>query len=77
MLQPKGKLRRVCIIQQKQGVKLKSGCIFFREQGISFLQGAPKIMVLSNFEDKDSLHFFQELKQSLMPTLSSSPIPFA
>ncbi len=34
-------------------------------------------MVLSNFEDKDDLCFFQELKQSLMPTLSSSPIPFA
>jgi hypothetical protein len=34
-------------------------------------------MVLLNFEDKDDLRFFQELKQSLMPTSSSSPIHVA
>jgi hypothetical protein len=42
--------------------------------GISFLQTTLEIVVLLNYEDKDDLFFFQELKQSIEPTPSSSTI---
>jgi hypothetical protein len=39
--------------------------------GISFPQTTLEIVVLSNYENKDNLFFFQELKQSIEPTPSS------
>jgi hypothetical protein len=44
---------------------------------ISFLQAMPKIVVLPNYEDKNDLLFFQELKQLIELTPSSSTILFA
>jgi hypothetical protein len=45
--------------------------------GISSPQTMLEIVVLSNYEDKDDLTFFQELKQSIKPTPSSSTLLFA
>jgi hypothetical protein len=45
--------------------------------GIFFPPTTFEIVVLSNYEDKDDLIFFQELKQSINPTPSSSTILFA
>jgi len=39
-----------------------------------FPEVAPKMVVLSNFEDEDDLHFLPKLKQSTKPTPISSII---
>lgn len=56
--------------------KTKKWLWFLWEWGISSFQGVPKIVVLTNYEDENNLHFFQKLKWATTLAPPSYVVPF-
>jgi len=69
-------LKQVCVLQHEQETKLRSGYDFCDNGGFQVLKGVPKIVVLTNYEDENNLHFFQKLKRATTLAPPSFVVPF-